>query len=198
LCVEYLYRRFRFLGVLARCLYADGAAGSLQRLQPPDSSRGGPSWNYDLGYLWRWFQSGKVAPTPSKTFDDTFADKSQGAQGTVKQNVVPVLGRFVSTSMQNNWESRDAYLVQNKYVDYSETGGIVGLAIGNVSESVEANNDSKEARDVPISSSGWNAASSYVVSSQLTQYDGDRDDGQFSMLYDGPPHMQESVNPDNS
>jgi hypothetical protein len=192
------------LGAVARCLYADGAAGSLQRLQPPDSSRGGPTWNYDLGYLWRWFQSGKVAPTPSKTFDDTFGDKSQtpqapqGAQGVVKQNVVPILGRFVSTSMQNNCDSHDAYLVQNKYVDYSETGGSAGLAIGNVSESMEANNDSKEARDVLISCSGWNATSSYVVSSQLTQYDGDRDDGQFSVLYDGPRHMQESVNPDDS
>jgi hypothetical protein len=105
-CLEYLYRRYRFIGAIVNFFYT--ATGSLQRLQPPDSARKSHSSEsgYDVGRFYRCLRPIKIAPL-HKT--DT-VDKSQLNS---KPKPVPILGRFLSSSMQNNCDSRQLYLVGN-------------------------------------------------------------------------------------
>jgi hypothetical protein len=131
-----------------RFLYPDDGANPLQRLQPPDSGRKGTAhWKYNAGCSFGCFHSMKVSPVATT---DT-ADKSQPLQ-YVKPKVKPVLGRVLSTSMQNNAESRlGGYITGNGASSMDSrkvnTTGVVEFSLGNIPDSMAVNDESKNTNE---------------------------------------------------
>jgi hypothetical protein len=140
---EYLYRRYRWLGLIVRFLYPVTAVGSLERLQPHDSGRKGA--DIDRRRFFRCFRTRKIAPVQT-----TDTDKSQLI---TKPKPVPVVARFLSSSVQGNCHTQHLYTVGSDVgVDSRNAGAETGWSLERaVESSLEVHNRSRNTEDRPDS-----------------------------------------------